>query len=218
MTERNPHGLRCLIVDYGGVLTTPIRETFGAWAAADGIDLAELNAAIKSLLGAEAEPNPMHGLERGELSVREFERHLAARLRRADGGDVEAAGLLTRAFSAMSPSGMVAVVRRAKGQGIRTGLLSNSWGLDYDRGGWDTLFDTVVISGEVGLRKPEPEIYRLAAERLGVGPQECVFVDDLAANVRGAVAAGMVGVHHTELAATVSELETLLGVALTGAE
>jgi len=72
----------------------------------------------------------------------------------------------------------------------------------------------VVISGEVGLRKPDPAIYALAAERLGLSAEEIVFVDDLGPNVRAAVAVGMVGVRHVEVGATVAELEVLLGVAL----
>jgi epoxide hydrolase-like predicted phosphatase len=109
---------------------------------------------------------------------------------------------------------MVDAVRAAKVHGLGTALLSNSWGLGYDRADWAALFDVVVISGEVGLRKPEPAIYRLAAERLGARPEECVFVDDLAHNVRGAAAAGMVGVHHTSVEMTLSELEALFGVPL----
>jgi epoxide hydrolase-like predicted phosphatase len=111
-------------------------------------------------------------------------------------------------------SPMVAVVLAARARGIRTALLSNSWGLDYDRTGWAELFDAVVISGEVGLRKPEPAIYRLAAERLGVAPEGCVFVDDLAPNVRGAAAVGMVGVHYVDHVRAVGELEELFGVPL----
>jgi epoxide hydrolase-like predicted phosphatase len=211
----SPHGLRCLIVDYGGVLTNPVQEVFGAWADADGLERAELKAVLGGMLGDDASDGPLHGLERGELSVAEFERKLAAGLRRADGGEIAAAGLLTRVFANMRVTpGMTTVVRRAKEQGIRTALLSNSWGLNYDRNGWADLFDVLVISGEVGLRKPEPAIYRLAAERLGVQPDECVFVDDLAVNVRGAAAVGMVGVHHTSLESTIGELEALLGVPL----
>jgi epoxide hydrolase-like predicted phosphatase len=213
----NPHGLRCLIVDYGGVLTNPVQESFGAWAEQDGLEMAELKDVLGAMLGESADSNPVHGLERGELSAVEFERQLAAALRRKDGAKVPPEGLLRRVFAGMRPSdGMTSVVRRAKERGIMTGLLSNSWGLDYDRNGWDELFDTLVISGEVGLRKPEPAIYELAAERLGVKPAECVFVDDLAVNVRGAAAAGMIGVHHTSLESTVAELETLFGVPLAG--
>ena len=108
---------------------------------------------------------------------------------------------------------MVGVLRRARAAGLQTALLSNSWANDYPPA-LAELFDVMVISGEVGLRKPDPEIYRLTVARLGVEPGECVFVDDLSPNVRGAAAVGMVGVLHTDPAATVTELELVLGVPL----
>ena len=98
---------------------------------------------------------------------------------------------------------------------MRTGLLSNSWGDDrYDRSRFAELFDAVVISSEVGLRKPDPEIYALACERLGLAPERCVFVDDLGGNLKPAAAIGIATVKHTEAAATIAELEELLGVSL----
>jgi putative hydrolase of the HAD superfamily len=106
---------------------------------------------------------------------------------------------------------MFDVVRRARGQGISTALLSNSWGNDYPREEWDEIFDAVVISGEVGMRKPEPGIYRLAADRLGLEPAQCVFVDDLGPNVKGAVGVGMVGVKFVTVEQAVEELEALFG-------
>jgi putative hydrolase of the HAD superfamily len=207
--------LCCLIVDYGGVLTTSVTRSFDDWAAADGIDAEVLAAALRQVLTEEGGATLVHDLERGTLGPEEFERKFATLLSQADGGSVAPAGLLRRAFAGMAMEyPMVDAVRAARGHGLRTALLSNSWGLDYDRAGWDALFDAVVISGEVGLRKPEPAIYRLAAKRLGARPQECVFVDDLAHNVHGAVAAGMVGVHHTEVGQTLGELEALFGVDL----
>jgi putative hydrolase of the HAD superfamily len=171
---------------------------------------------LGTLYGEAALGNPVHALERGELTIEEFERELARRLRSVDGSAVEAAGMLTRMFAGFEAPQplMLAALRRARSAGLRTALLSNSWGLDYPREGWDELFDTVVISGEVGMRKPEPEIYRLAATRLGVGPDECVFVDDLAPNIRGAVAVGMVGIHHSDAEQTVGELEGVFGLSL----
>jgi epoxide hydrolase-like predicted phosphatase len=207
--------LRCLIVDYGGVLTTSVNRSFDDWATSEGIDADALAAGLRKVFAEEGGATLAHELERGTLSADEFERRFAALLRQADGGAVTAAGLLKRAFAGMATEyPMVEAVRAARGHGFRTALLSNSWGLGYDRAGWDALFDTVVISGEVGLRKPEPAIYQLAAERLGARPQECVFVDDLAHNVHGAVAAGMVGVHHTDVDQTLGELEALFGVGL----
>lgn len=100
------------------------------------------------------------------------------------------------------------VVRRARAAGLRTGLLSNAGGCG--RPEWSGLFDAWVLSGLVGVAKPDAAAYRLVAERLGVAPERCVFVDDLRRNVLGAVSAGMTGVHHTSPAATLEELEVLI--------
>jgi putative hydrolase of the HAD superfamily len=159
----------------------------------------------------------IHGLETGRIPAAEFERQLAHELAQAGVPEVEPAGLLVRMFAGMrEETGMTGALLRARAAGFKTALLSNSWGNDYPRERWHELFDETVISGEVGMRKPEPEIYRLVAERLGVAPEECVFVDDIAANIKGAVAVGMVGVHHTDVDATLAELEVLLGVPMRG--
>lgn len=104
------------------------------------------------------------------------------------------------------------VVRTARAAGLRTGLLSNAGGCG--RPEWPDLFDTVVLSGIAGVAKPDPEAFLLVAERLGVAPERCAFVDDLRRNVLGAAAVGMTGVHHTSTAATLLELEVLLGLEL----
>jgi epoxide hydrolase-like predicted phosphatase len=202
--------LRGLVVDYGGVLTESLDETMAAWMGAEGIDAEEFIALMERWLGPDAPVNPVHELEAGRLPVPDFELLLAAQLRRRDGGQVPAAGLVTRMLGGFRMAeSMVGVVATARALGLRTALLSNSWGLDYPREGWEALFDAVVISGEVGMRKPEGRIYRHTAELLGLSPGQCVFVDDLAHNVRGAVSEGMVGLHHTDLETTVRELEVL---------
>jgi epoxide hydrolase-like predicted phosphatase len=110
---------------------------------------------------------------------------------------------------------MLEAVRRARAAGIRTGLVSNSMGAGrYDRATFPELFDGVVISGEVGMHKPQPEIFLLGAERAGVAPEECVFVDDLRENCVGAEAVGMTPVLHRGAETTLPELERLLGVEL----
>ncbi|WP_367135371.1 HAD-IA family hydrolase [Saccharothrix sp. HUAS TT1] len=111
---------------------------------------------------------------------------------------------------------LLAVTRKARDRGIRTAMLSNADFLWRPPAGWEGLFDVVITSGEVGLAKPDRRIYLLVAERLGLPAGECVFVDDLAVNVRGAAAAGMVGVHHQSVLSTLEELETLLEVPLRG--
>jgi epoxide hydrolase-like predicted phosphatase len=106
-------------------------------------------------------------------------------------------------------------VRAAKDAGVHTGLVSNSWGRGrYDRSEFPLLFDGVVISGEVGVRKPEPRIYELGAEAIGLPPADCVFVDDLPGNLKPARELGMATVHHTSAEDTIPQLERLLGVRL----
>jgi epoxide hydrolase-like predicted phosphatase len=105
---------------------------------------------------------------------------------------------------------MVDAVRGMRRQGVPTGLISNSWGVDwYDRELLEELFDGVVISGEVGIRKPAPEIYVLGADAIGREPAECVYVDDLGGNLKPARALGMVTVLHRDAATTIAALHEL---------
>lgn len=211
--DRQP--LTALIVDYGGVLTSSLADTMTAWMRAERVSAELFGGLMREWFAEGATTNPAHDLETGQLPPTEFERVLADRLRVVDGTGPAADGLLARMFAGFRAApGMLGVLRNARGHGLRTALLSNSWGAHYDRDGWDELFDAVVISGEVGLRKPDPEIFLLTGRLLAVPPQQCVFVDDLAVNVRGAAKVGMVGVHHTSLESTVHELETLFGVPL----
>jgi epoxide hydrolase-like predicted phosphatase len=154
----------------------------------------------------------LRGLERGEVGDEEFERRFAERL----GPEVEPEGLIERLFAGLeSEHRMIDAVRRASEAGAPTGLITNSWGTGiYERAPLE-IFDGVVISGDVGLHKPEPEIYRLGAERIGLPPEACVFVDDLRENVEGAEAVGMRAIRHRDPAETIAELEDLLGLTLT---
>ena len=126
-----------------------------------------------------------------------------------------ARGLLQRMFDQFAAvPAMSALVLRARRAGLLTGLLSNSWGNVYPREGWDEMFHAIVISGEVGMRKPDREIFEHTLDLLGVAAAEAVFVDDLLANVQAAVGFGLYGVHHTSYDVTVSELEELFGIPL----
>ena len=110
---------------------------------------------------------------------------------------------------------MLDAVRRAHAAGIRTALVSNSWGVHrYPHELFDELFDGIVISGELGIRKPSRRMYELGAERAGVPAEECVYVDDLPFNLTPAQKLGMATVHHTSAETTIPELEQLLGVKL----
>jgi epoxide hydrolase-like predicted phosphatase len=209
-------GLRGLVVDWGGVLTSSLLGSLAAWADADGIDFAGYQDAMRVLLGQgselEARFNPVHALERGELEVPDFERQLAAALAARTGTAVVADGLVGRMFEQFEHApDMVGLVRRAHEAGIRTALLSNSWGNDYPRDGWDQMFDVVVISGEVGMRKPDADIFEHTLGLLGLPAHACVFVDDLRRNVAAAVSLGFVGVRHVDYASTAEELSALFG-------
>ena len=174
--------------------------------------LADLEEAADGGLG---ESSPVHRLERGELTPDQFEHELAAQLA-LQGSTVQAAGLLGRLLGGLTTldRDMLDLVRHARAAGVRTALLSNSWGDHYPDELWDGLFDAVVISGRVGMRKPDRAIFEHTAELLGLDPGECVMVDDLPPYVEAAVAAGMVGVRHVDYATTRDELEALLGVSL----
>jgi epoxide hydrolase-like predicted phosphatase len=201
---------QALLVDYGGVLTTSPTNSFRQWLAHDRLDSARFRELVGGWLAANAPANIAHDLETGRVSPEDFERQLSAALVREDGSTAEAEGMLARMFAGMqADTSMIDAVRKLHTDGVRTGLVSNSWGFSYPRDEWAGLFDAVVISGEVGARKPDPEIYLLAASQVGVPADACVFVDDLADNVRGAAAIGMIGVHHVSLDATLDELEIL---------
>jgi len=212
--------VRGVITDWGGVLTNPILETVNAWIEAEGVDRDSYAAVMRPWVTQAYNPdgarNPIHALERGECTDEEFERLLASQLTRVDGGPVPADGLLARMFAAtLLDSAMYGALRAIRRAGFRTALLSNSWGAhDYPRHLFPELFDAVVISSEAGMRKPEPGIFLHVTALLGLDPAECIFIDDIEANVLAAEAVGMLGVHHSGLRSTTERLSELLGIPL----
>jgi putative hydrolase of the HAD superfamily len=196
---------RGLIVDYGGVLTTDVFASFRAFCEAEGL----APDSVRDRFREDPEARELlAGLETGALDVSQFEPRFAALL------EVASERLIERLFGGMEPDeAMLDGVRAARARGVRTGLLSNSWGAAtaYDPALLEELFDGWVISSDVGLRKPDPAIYELAAERLGLEPAACVFVDDLPGNLKPARAIGMVTVlHRGDAAATLAEVGALL--------
>src|SRR5436190_3253197 len=200
--------MRALLVDFGGVLTTSIWPAFGAFCEREGLE----HDAVRRLFRSDPEAMALlRGLETGELEPAAFEPRFAALL-----GLAASEGLIERLFADLRPDeSMIAAVRSAHDGGVRTGLISNSWGrTTYDPELLEALFDAIVISGDVGLHKPQPEIYLLACERLGIDPAEAVFVDDLRENIAGAEAVGMVGVLHRDPDETAAKLEEIFGLGL----
>jgi putative hydrolase of the HAD superfamily len=199
--------LKGLLVDFGGVLTTNVFQSFKQFCEAEGLPPDTIKRAFREdpeALGL------LRRLEKGELTHEEFEPLFAERL-----GIERTEGLVERLFAGVGPEEeMLDAVRRARSAGVKTGLISNSWGegLAYDQATLDELFDAVVISGDVGLHKPQPEIFKLGAERIGVPPEDCVFVDDLRENCAGAEDVGMTAILHRGPESTLPELKRLLGV------
>ena len=185
--------LEALLIDWGGVLTTSMLAAFDAFQAREGPDVRR--AFIE-------DPSVLADLECGRIDLATFERRMARRL------DVPAEGLAARLTRDIRPDpAMRAAVAEHRAQGIRTALVSNSWRAeDYDV---DELFDAIVLSGEFGVRKPDPEIYLEATRRLGVAPEACVFVDDLGGNLKPAKALGMTTIRHVAAAQTIAELKRL---------
>jgi putative hydrolase of the HAD superfamily len=195
--------------DFGGVLTNPVWDSFAAFCRQEGLD----PDAIKRLFREDPEALALlRRLETGAISEDDFERGFGEML-----GLKNHQRLIDSMFAGMTPDEeMLDAVRDLRRAGIQTGLISNSWSVDhYDRDLLRELFEVVVISAEVKLHKPEPEIYLLAAERLGVEPGACLFVDDLRENCEGAEAVGMTAVRHRSTGETRERLAELTGVRLT---
>jgi putative hydrolase of the HAD superfamily len=197
-----------VLFDFGGVLTTPVWDSFAAFCRTEGLEPDR----VKNLFRTDPEAlEDLRKLEVGEMTEYDFEQIFAKRL-----GIADPEGLIVSMFAGMQPEpSMVEAVREIRRGDLKTALVSNSWSTDhYDRELLAELFDTSVISGEVGMHKPQPEIYRLATERLGVQPEACIFVDDLQENCEGAEAVGMTAVRHRSPAETIPRLAELTGIPL----
>jgi putative hydrolase of the HAD superfamily len=200
--------VRGLLVDFGGVLTTNVFDSFKEFCRSEGLPPDTVKRTFQENPEALAE---LRALERGDLTVEEFEPRFAPHL-----GLTRHAGIVEGLFAGVGPDErMIGAVRRAHDAGIKTGLISNSWGnTTYDVADWREAFDEIVISGDVGLYKPNPAIFELTCSRLGVEPSECVFVDDLRENCAAAEALGITAILHRGPDSTVPELERLLGLDL----
>jgi epoxide hydrolase-like predicted phosphatase len=196
-----------LLIDWGGVLTSNLFHSFREFCERTGIDPQTLRSSFASDSTAR---ELLIALEKGELEEAEFEQRLAPLL------GAEPDGLIDGLFAGVQPDvAMVEAVRRARAGGVRTALVSNSWGVHrYPHDLFEELFDGVVISGEEGTRKPARRMYELGAQRAGVAPEQAVFVDDLPFNLTPAQELGMATVHHISAEQTIPELERLLGLQL----
>jgi epoxide hydrolase-like predicted phosphatase len=202
---------RAVFFDFGGVLTTSVWDSFAAFCSSEGLQPDTVKNLFRHDPDALAD---LRGLETGALTEDEFEEKFGRRL-----GLKDPEHLIDSMFAGMQPEvHMVAAVKELRAAGLLIGLITNSWSTNhYDRKLLAELFDTSVISAEVHLHKPQPEIYRLAAERLEVAPGESIFVDDLRENCEGAEAVGMTAVLHRNPPETIARLTELTGIELAAA-
>ncbi|WP_019635074.1 HAD family hydrolase [Actinomadura atramentaria] len=199
-------GKRGLLLDFGGVVTSDFYGALRAFGVREGIG----ESAVERVLRDSDEGRAvLAGVEVGSVPQHEYARVLARLL------GVSPVGLLGRVLADLRPcQPILDLVARARAEGIKTAVLSNSWGTGeydpYDGYDLDERFDAVVISDRVGLRKPDPRIYRLCVEKIGLTASECVFVDDTAHNLPPAEDLGMATVLFTDVAAGVPQIEALL--------
>jgi putative hydrolase of the HAD superfamily len=200
---------RGLILDFGGVITTDFYGGLSAFCVREGLDAGAFVAAIRDSAEGRA---ALKAVERGELPQRGFEKVLGRLLGLDDNG------LLARALADIRPRPeVIGLAVRARAAGVRVAMLSNSLGTgdhdpyaEYDL---DEMFDAVVISDRVGLRKPGPEIYQLTASLIGLPPGMCLFVDDTERNLPTARDLGMGTLLFTGAGTEIPEIERLIGIA-----
>jgi putative hydrolase of the HAD superfamily len=201
-----------LICDFGGVLTTPLQDGFLAYEEESGVSLEELGNAMGRAAEEQGE-HPLFALERGEITEAEFRDRIQRHL--GDGFDLTR--LRTLYFERLEPNGaMIEFVRGLRGRGVRAALLTNNireweplWRAKLPE--IDELFELVVDSAFVGLRKPDPAIFRLTLERLGgVAPERCVFLDDVDVNCEAARELGMAAVRFESAEQAIPEVESAL--------
>jgi putative hydrolase of the HAD superfamily len=202
--------IRALVTDFGGVLTTPLSAGFSSYYDETGVSAQELGEAMGRATEAHGE-HPLYALERGEISEAEFGRRLNDQLE----AGFDLGRLRDLLFERIEPNEpMIEFVADVRGRGLRTALLTNNvreweplWQAKLPP--LDSLFDVVVDSAFVGMRKPEPEIFVLTLERLGLQAEECLFVDDLELNCEAARELGLNAVRHEEAEATIAEIEAI---------
>ena len=217
MNASEPGPPSALIVDFGGVMTFAEQDVFDAFCRSTGADPERLRGIVSGAFDGRDPDGLVARRERGEVPLDEFERALASALSEGLGRPIDPNGLHGRLFASERIDGtMVTAVRTVREAGFATAMLSNTWGDGSEQEALADLFDAVVLSGRVGMRKPEARIFLAAAGALGVEPGRCIVVDDIAANVDAAVALGMRGLLHTDAPTTIAGLERLLGVRLAG--
>ena len=206
--------IRAVISDFGGVLTSPLIGSFAAFQDESGIPLESLGQAMQLVTERDG-ANPLFELECGRMTEPVFLEKLAVALRELLGREVEMHPFAEKYFAHLQPNDeLIILMAQLRDRGLRMAMLTNNvreW-----EARWrsmlpvDDIFELVVDSAFVGMRKPDPAIYELTCERLGVPPHECVFVDDIEINCDAARELGMTAVHFRDNDQAIAEIEAAL--------
>jgi putative hydrolase of the HAD superfamily len=208
--------VEAIITDFGGVLTSPLRESFAGVMQATGISLESVRKAMAAV-GERNGSNPLFDLETGRITEAMFMSALSEELSEQRGAPVELEGFGERYFQELRPNpGMIEYMRELRGRGYRMAICTNNIREWEPR--WramlpvDEIFDVVVDSAFVGSRKPEPRIYRITLERLDGTPERTLFIDDVELNCEGARALGIEAIRFRSTEQAIEEIEAALAV------
>jgi epoxide hydrolase-like predicted phosphatase len=206
--------IQAVISDFGGVLTTPLSGSFQVFADRTGMSMPELGAALAAIVAREG-AHPLYELECGRITEAQFLEGLERALLAQVGREIPCDGFAEALWAGLAPNPpMIELMAELRGAGYRMVLLTNNVREWEPR--WramapiDDIFELVIDSAFVGMRKPEPAIYELTLARLGVPADECLFVDDLEDNCAGAQAVGMHAVRYRDVGQAASEIRAAL--------
>ena len=209
--------IEAVITDFGGVLTSPLLDSFVSATQASGISLEELGKAMAAVAERDG-VNPLVELETGRITEGEFFARLSDQISDQRGSRVELDGFGELWFQQLEPNeALIAYMRELRGRGYKLAICTNNvreW-----EARWramvpvDEIFDVVVDSAFVGTRKPEPQIYRITLERLGAAPEATLFIDDTEVNCDGARQLGMTAVRFRRTEQAIEEIEAALASA-----
>jgi putative hydrolase of the HAD superfamily len=206
--------IQAVVCDFGGVLTSPLVGAFARFQDHAGVPL-EAFARAMAMVTERDGAHPLFELECGRLSEAAFLERLGGALREDLGRDVEMHAFTESLWAGLSRNEpMIALMAELRDAGYRMALLTNNVREWESR--WrsmmpvDEVFEIVVDSAFVGMRKPDQAIYELTCERLGVPAAQCLFIDDMEQNVVAAREAGMTGVVFGETGKTIAEIRAIL--------
>jgi putative hydrolase of the HAD superfamily len=206
--------IHAIVSDFGGVLTTPLMDAFVAMQADTGVTLEELGKAMRAL--EDGDRMPLFRLERGEITEAEFVGLLDDGFEATIGRRPNLHNFSAVFFAGLEPNEpMIDLMRDLKAEGYRMAMLTNNVKEWEPR--WrpmlpvDEIFELVVDSAFVGMRKPEPGIFALTVERIGLPAEQCLLVDDLLPNIEGAREFGMGAVHYRDPEQAIADVRAALG-------